>query len=263
MREFYLKYIKNDVGIVLCILFYSLFYMIAMQLKPFLNGAAWYYESSFQRFLFGWAELFIFVKIFDKKSWRNVMNLTSIKDGMLAGSAVIIYIILFAIEIVIGCKSFINCTFSLVFSCLFLQQITTGFWEELTFRAFLTEGYWKKKNQNWKWRLFYASISFLLFGMIHAVGNTNNLSDAVTTFILTGIMGFAFSAIYLYSHNILAPMLLHFVYDIFANMQSFVEEWNMDHTTLLLLADWVMPAVFGIIFVSSIIFIIKKPSYEN
>lgn len=172
-------------------------------------------ETNNEKFLFGIIELLIFVKLFDKGSWKNVINFTSVKEGILAGNALLIYIILFAVTIAVGCKSFIDTTFSMIFSCLFLQQITTGFWEELTFRAFFIEGYWKKKNQNWRWRLFYASFSFMIFGMIYAIEYTSNIGDGIDVFISTGVMGFVFAAIYLYSHNILVPMLLHFIYDIF------------------------------------------------
>lgn len=48
MRNFYSRYIKNDIGVLLCILFYIVFYIIAIQLKPYLDGADWYYASSVQ-----------------------------------------------------------------------------------------------------------------------------------------------------------------------------------------------------------------------
>ena len=47
MRNFYLRYIKINIGVFLCILFYIVFYIIAIQLKPYLYGADWYYASSF------------------------------------------------------------------------------------------------------------------------------------------------------------------------------------------------------------------------
>lgn len=262
MRNFYSRYIKNDIGVFLCILFYIVFYIITIQLKPYLDGADWYYASSVQRLLFGIIELLIFIKLFNKESWKNVINFTSIKEGILSGHALIIYIILFAVTIVIGCKSFIDTTFSMTFSCLFLQQITTGFWEELTFRAFLMEGYWKK-NQNWKWRLFYATLSFIIFGMIHAIECTSNIGETIDVFISTGVMGFTFAAIYLYSHNILVPMLLHFVYDIFANMQSFIKEWNMNNTLFLIFNNYVLTIAFVVMFISVVIFVIKEPNYQE
>lgn len=261
MRNFYSRYIKNDIGVFLCILFYIVFYFIAILLKPYLDGADWYYASSVQRLLFGIIELLIFVKLFDKESWKNVINFTSVKEGILSGNALIIYIILFAITIAIGCRSFIDTTFSMTFSCLFLQQITTGFFEELTFRAFLMEGYWKKKNQNWKLRLFYATLSFMIFGMIHAIEYTSNIGDAIDVFISTGVLGYTFAAIYLYSHNILVPILLHFVYDIFANMQSFIKEWNMDNTLFWVFNNYILTIVFVVIFVSAVVFTIKEPNY--
>ncbi len=256
--EICLRHIKSDIGIFLCIVFYVLFYIIAMQVKPYLDGAEWYCFNSAQRLIFGIAELYIFVKLFDKKSWKNVINLNLSKDGIAAGSALIIYIILFAVTIAVGFKSFTDTTFEIVFSCLFLQQITTGFWEELTFRAFVLEGYFEKKNYNWRWRLFYASLSFVIFGMIHAIEYTHNIGNAIDIFIRTGIMGFVFAAIYLYSHNILIPMLLHFIYDIFANLQSFVEEWNVDNIVFSFLNNYVLTIAFIGMFAGSIFFVCRR-----
>ena len=128
-------YLYKDIGIILCILFYICFMATAYAAKPYLDGADWYFFSSLQRIIFGLAALAIFIKLFHKENWTDVINFRHFKDGIRAGSGLILYTILFTIVIVIGIGSLINTTFAILFSCLICQQITTGFWEELNFRA--------------------------------------------------------------------------------------------------------------------------------
>lgn len=252
------SYLYKDIGILLCIIFYLCFMAIARAVKPSLDGADWYFFSSAQRMIFGLIELTIFVKIFHKEKWTDVINFTHFKDGIRAGSGLILYTILVAIVISIGMSSLIDTTFAILFSCLICQQITTGFWEELTFRAFLLEGYTNKKKKNRLCRLAYASISFIIFGSLHAI-ECDTLSDAIDLFIVTGIFGFVFASIYLYSHNILVTMLLHFIYDIVANFQQFVEVWNEDSQLFFVLNNYVLVAAFIAMLIVSVMFVIKKP----
>ena len=42
-------YLYKDIGIILCILFYICFMAIAYAVKPYLDGADWYFFSSLQR----------------------------------------------------------------------------------------------------------------------------------------------------------------------------------------------------------------------
>lgn len=254
--------LSNDIGILLSILFYICFIAVARPLMPYLGGSNWYFFSSLQRIIFGLIELAIFVKIFHKGKWTNIINFTHFKDGLRAGSALILYTVLVVIVMTAGIGSLADTTFATLFSCLICQQAATGFWEELTFRLFLLEGYFNKEKKNRLCRLTYASISFIVFGLIHAV-ERNNLKDAIDIFIVTGIFGFVYASIYLYSHNILVPMLLHFIYDIFANLQHFVEVWNEDSQLFNVLNNYVLVAGFYSMFVVSLIFVLKEPVYEE
>ncbi|MDD6291706.1 MAG: type II CAAX endopeptidase family protein [Lachnospiraceae bacterium] len=255
-------YLYKDIGIILCIIFYICFVAIAYAVKPYLDGADWYFFSSLQRIIFGLAELAIFIKVFHKEKWRDVINFRHFKDGIRAGSGVILYTILLTIVIAIGIGSLVNTTFAILFSCLICQQITTGFWEELTFRAFVLEGYFNKTKKSWWCRLAYACISFIIFGLVHAI-EYDNFGDAIDVFIMTGIFGFVCAAIYLYSHNILVPMLLHFIYDIPANFQQFVDVWNEEGQLFQVLNNYVLTAVFLLMPIAAFVFVIKKPVYEQ
>lgn len=254
-------YLYKDIGIILCILFYICFMAITYAVKPYLDGADWYFFSSLQRLLFGLVELAIFIKIFHKEKWTDVINFRHFKDGIRVGSGVILYTILLTIVTAIGIGSLVNTTFAILFSCLICQQITTGFWEELTFRAFVLEGYFNKTKKSWWCRLAYASMSFIFFGLVHAI-ECDNFGDAIDVFIMTGTLGFVFAAIYLYSHNILVPMLLHFIYDIPANFQQFIDVWNEESQLFHVLNNYVLTAVFLLLPIAALAFVIKKPVYE-
>lgn len=61
-----------------------------------------------------------------------------------------------------------------------LQQLITGFWEELTFRAFIVEGYYARGERSRKRRIKYAILSFVIFGTAHAV-ECDTFSEAAGT----------------------------------------------------------------------------------
>ena len=69
----------------------------------------------------------------------------------------------------------------LFISHLLLQQITTGFYEEIAFRGLFLEGYFQQENRDWKRRLLYASSSFILFGFAHIIkGYVCNIRYCIT-----------------------------------------------------------------------------------
>lgn len=252
----------EDIGIILCILFLISFIFIVVIVSPYLNGASWYFFSSFQRIIFGLIELYIFIKIFHKERWQDVINFRHFKPALIAGSGIILYTIFMITLIIIGVDSLKETTLSLLFLQLIAQQATTGFWEELTCRAFVLEGYFKKMKKTWLKRLVYACITFIIFGLSHAL-NVTNMTFSLNRFVFTGTIGFAYAAIYLYSHNILVPMLLHFIYDIPANFFGYVEIWNYDNKLFKILNNYGFDVGLILIMVISLIFIIKKPVYEH
>ncbi len=173
----------------------------------------------------------------------------------MAGSGLFLICIYYIIYLLVGAKSFVDTSILIVVSCLFFQQITTGFMEELTCRAFLLERYFSKKEPAYKDTLKYALLSGLVFGLAHIIG-CNDFSFALYRFFTVGMMGVWYAIIYLYSGNIIIPMLMHFVYDVFANATNFVAEWN--ETKFFIIWDnYIYFIVVGIMIVISFIYLIK------
>lgn len=161
---------------------------------------------------------------------------------------------------VIGAKTWLNTTMPIVASCLIFMQLATGLWEELTFRAFVCEGYYQGSSATFKRRLLYAGISMMIFGMVHAV-ECGSLEQAVYRFITTGVWGFAFASVYLYTHNILVAAIIHFFTNIFLNISIFISDWN-DSPLFMILDNYVQWVMLAAILIVAVVFLYKKPVRE-
>ena len=256
-----MKKLKGIIGILLAMLFLIVFDFVSGKIQNNFDGAPGYVAKSIQRIVFFAVELIIFVKLYKKENVRSVINMDGFRKAIPAYIAMLLYVIFDVITYaVIGAKSWLNTTVPIVVSCLFLMQLATGLWEELTFRAFVCEGYYQDGKPTFKRRLLYATISLVVFGAVHAI-ECDSMEQAVYRFIMTGVWGFAFASVYLYTHNILVASFIHFFTDIFLNISVFIEEWN-ESMLFIILDNYVQWVMLAVILIVAVIFLYKEPVRE-
>lgn len=243
---------KKYSGIFAAVIIASVFVGISLLVNNFIHGVPWFCFSGALRLIFGLLILITGKKLYGN-SIKEIFSLDRGKVAIIAGLGFIVYFIYYLIDLSLGIKAITDLTLGVFISKIILQQITTGFYEELNYRYLILEGYFygKKSVGN---RLIYAFLSFILFGLVHVITGW----DAYV-FLQTGVIGFAFAVMYLKSRNIVVPMLFHFVYDIFANFASFVE-WN--DSLLFSSVNAVFEIVIVIMFILSLIMLIRKETLE-
>lgn len=232
---------KRYFGITVAALLAAAFVAVALMLKkaPVLEGAFWYLASSVQRLLFALLALLAFMALYKKKP-EDIFHVRNLQTGLAAGKGFEIFFLFYFLMILVGMESLKDLPVEIILSQLLLQQLTTAVWEELAFRGLVLEGYFHQENKTAKMRLLYASVSFVLFGLIHVV-DCDSVWSALYQFAFTGIIGFSFAVIYLRSHNILIPMVFHFCYDFFANLAEYVQ-WK--ESTVVTVLNYLFLAVF-------------------
>ncbi len=226
----------------------SVFVAISLGIRPFLNGVAWFTFSSVSRFVFGCLILVIVKKLYDRPM-KELLSMKGSKSALIAGCGFLLFFLYYIVVWCLGISSIKGLTIGLFVSQVILQQVATGFYEELNYRVLVLEGYFYN-TQNCKNKIIYGLISFLLFGVVHVVGGWDTYR-----FLQTGAIGFAFAVMYLKSGNIVIPMLLHFLYDIFVNLTGYIE-WNC--STLFVSMNSLFNVMLIIMFVISVIMLFQK-----
>ena len=239
-------YNKKYSGILWAIVVASVFVTISLLERQFLSGTSWFVFSSILRFVFGFFNLFIITKLYDAP-FKKVLSIKGSKKALIAGSGFLIFFLYYLIVWCSGIKSITGLTIGILISRVILQQIATGFYEELNYRFLILEGYFYG-TQNIKNKLMYSFISFLLFGAVHVVDGWSTYR-----FLQTGVIGFAFAVMYLKSRNIVLPMVLHLIYDVFANLTDYIE-WN--NSTLFVNMNSIFDIMLIIMFVISFIMLL-------
>lgn len=212
---------KKTNGILLAIIFSATFIAISLVASNFFSGTSWFIFSSVLRLLFGIAILLLVWKIYGK-SPKKLLTFTNTKFALFSGIGFMLYFVYYLIDYAVGFESVAGLSVGIVLSRILLQQITTGFYEELNYRVLILEGY-NYGEKTVRRKVIYALISFVIFALIHVISGWSTFR-----FMQTGAIGFALAVIYLNTGNIIIPMILHFIYDIFANLAEYVTWKNSE-----------------------------------
>ena len=237
---------KKYSGFLLAIVITSVFVGISLLVMEVLRGTPWFLFSTVLRLIFGIIILLVVGKLYGR-SVKDVLSFRGSKKALIAGTGFFVYFVYYLVVWCSGIQTITGLTTGLLISKVILQQIATGFYEELAYRTLILEGYFYG-TQNIKNKLMYSFISFLLFGAVHVVDGWSTYR-----FLQTGVIGFAFAVMYLKSRNIVLPMVLHLIYDVFANLTDYIE-WN--NSTLFVNMNSIFDIMLIIMFVISFIMLL-------
>lgn len=239
---------KKYSGILWAVIIAAVFTGIQLWVMRFLSGTPWYLFSSFSRFAFGFLILFVVLKLYGRTPGK-VLSVKGSKAAFIAGSGFLLYFLYYLLTWFSGIESIVGLTAGLFISRIIMQQLATGFYEELNYRVLILEGYFYGAQTVWR-KIIYAFISFFLFGAVHVVTDWS-----IYRFLQTGIIGFAFAVMYIKSGNVLIPMILHFLYDIFANLTDYAA-WN--NSALFINLNSIFDIVLLLLFVASLTLLLRK-----
>lgn len=209
---------KRYGGYIWHLLFAGVFIGLSLLFIELTEGVTWYLISSGLRIIFGIAILIVSTRLFDRKA-SDILSFTNVKGALIAGCGFLLFFLYYFITIASGWGKVTGLTAGILVARIILQQASTGFYEEMNYRFLLLEGL-KHTRNTIGMKVLYVMTSTVLFGLLHCVTGWDTYR-----FLQTAAIGFAFAVIFVRSGNIVIPMILHFLYDIFANMTAYVE-WN-------------------------------------
>lgn len=252
-----MRFIQNKkyCGVLWHFLFAGLFIGISLIGMQFLEGIAWNLFSSFLRAVFGIAILMLASKLFEKKL-TELLKMQNTKTALIAGLGFLIYFVYYIIVVISGFGKIAGLTIGYFISKAIIQQITTGFYEELNYRLLLMEGLNYTRNTPLH-KLLYVFGGTILFGLLHCVTGWNT-----STFLQTGAIGFAFAVMFVKSGNIILPMIFHFLYDVIAVTTPYIE-W--DHNPFFDNISYIFDDIVIVMFVVSLImlFVVKDKKTDE
>lgn len=222
--------------------------LIMLQILRDTPPVLWYVFCILFRIVLGMSSLLVIKKVYGREV-QEVLSLKNSKTACAAGIGFILYFVYYILFMCLAGKSINNLDAVTLIFGIVLGAFSIGFCEELIFRVLFLEGYFHGER-SLKNRLIYAFANFLIFGIPHLV----NFAE-LHTFLHTGIIGFAFSVMYLKSRNILVPIMLHFIYDVAVYLAMFISSNGLSIVGVLKSGIEVM---YVVMFVLSFISLLKN-----
>ena len=165
-----------------------------------MEGVTWFLISSVLRIVFGAGILIAAGGLFELAPTEIILN-KNLKTALLAGSGFLLFFLYVIVQVVSGFGQLTGLTIGIFLTKVLLQQLTTGFYEELNYRFLLLEGLKYTANTT-RHNLVFVFASAVLFGLVHCIPSWDTYR-----FLTTAAIGFAFAVIYVKSGNIVLPII--------------------------------------------------------
>jgi len=137
---------------------------------------------------------------------------------------------------------------------IFVHQMSTGLWEEALFRGFLMlpvllylAPNWDKTSDD---RLWFVITCGIIFGLVH-------FNQGIFGILATGAIGMLFSAVFIYSQNLLVLILAHFLHNILINLRNLMLHMHSDSDTINN-DSLAVTIVFSAILIAVSLYVTKK-----
>ena len=211
---------KKYSGFIWHLLFTGVFVGLSFLGLHFTEGVTWFLISSFLRLVFGIAILFTASKLYGRKP-SDILSFKGSGKALIYGAGLTLFFLYVVVQVIAGFGVIAGLTTGIFVSRVVLQQVTTGFYEEINYRFLMLEGLKHTKNTIWI-KFIYIFATSVLFGLIHCIPSWDTY-----TFLRTSAMGIGFAVMFVLSDNIVIPMVIHFLYDLVVHISSFME-WNLN-----------------------------------
>jgi len=229
-------------GVVAAITISSSLMLFHLMIPAGLSDAAWRFADSALRAVLTVPCIVLLGYIIQGSGFRSAFTARGFAKGLFACAAVFLFILTPLLrffnmsEMDVGYRSEIP--------SIIAQQIATGVFEEAAFRGLFMTAMLMKWNGTIKGRMASVWIAGFVFG----AGHLSNLfyhedTNAVLMNALGAcILGISFSAIYLYSKNLLSCMLIHALNNIAVHLSNNLIAGALD-TTLNRILDFAQPVI--------------------
>ena len=207
-------------GFIWHLLFAGVFIGLSFLGWHFTEGVTWFLISSFLRLVFGIAILFTASKLYGRKP-SDILSFKGSGKALVYGAGLTLFFLYVVIQVIAGVGVIVGLTTGIFISRVILQQVTTGFYEEINFRFLMLEGLKHTKNNIWL-RLIYIFVSSVLFGLLHCIS-----AWSAITFLKFSAMGVGLAVMFVLSDNIVIPMVIHLLYNLVFHISVFVD-WNIN-----------------------------------